>query len=284
MVIRVLSLFDGISGGRIVLDRLGVPCVYYASEIDVDAIYVAKRAYPDIIELGDVLDIDYDSLYPIDLLIAGSPCQNLSCAGDRKGLYGEKSKLFFEFLKAFRILRPKYFMLENVVMNKNNAEIISGYLDVEPLVLCASEISAIRRRRMYWTNIPFGGLKMERKTIGEVLQRKHFLNVTERYLKKRLGTLAYVKSRKQTISLYEVAYSVTTSCQDLCKSGNTNIKVGRNFYTFNVEGVEIMHEYTEGYTRGFSNTKRSSMLGNGWHLGVVKQILSGIKEMEKEDD
>jgi len=76
---NILSLFDGISGARIALDKLGIPVTnYYASEIDKFAIKVSKENYPDIIHLGDIKDIDASQLPHIDLLIGGSPCQDLS--------------------------------------------------------------------------------------------------------------------------------------------------------------------------------------------------------------
>jgi hypothetical protein len=257
--VRVLSLFDGIGGGRIIMDRLGIACEYYASEIDYDAICVAKRNYPDIIELGDVLKLDYNGLDSIDLLLAGSPCQGFSLAGRREGLRDKRSVLFFEFLRALYFLKPKYFMLENVVMSKADIDVISQYLGgIRPYKLCASRISAVRRNRLYWTNLPFSGeLVGKTKMIGEVLKRHHFVDITKRYIAKKSGTLAYIKSRKQTVTLEDVAYCITTASQAVSKSGSTNIKVGERFYTFNVEGIEILHGYKEGYTKGFSEVKRS---------------------------
>ena len=113
----VLSLFDGISCGRLALERAGIPVkVYYASEIDKYAIKVSGKNYPDIIRLGDVREIDFSRFIgKIDLIIGGSPCQDLSIAKkNRQGLEGEKSGLFWKFVEAVKTIKPKYFMLENV--------------------------------------------------------------------------------------------------------------------------------------------------------------------------
>ena len=134
---RVLRLFDGISCGRLALERAGIPVeVYYASEIDKYAIKVSEKNYPDIIRLGDVREIDFSRfISKIDLIIGGSPCQDLSIAKkNRQGLEGEKSGLFWKFVEAVKNIKPKYFMLENVAsMSKENKQIITDTLGIEPV-------------------------------------------------------------------------------------------------------------------------------------------------------
>ena len=131
---RVLSLFDGISCGRLALERAGIPVeVYYASEIDKYAIKVSEKNYPDIIRLGDVREIDFSRFIgKIDLIIGGSPCQDLSIAKkNRQGLEGEKSGLFWKFVEAVKTIKPKYFMLENVAsMSNENKQIITDTLGI----------------------------------------------------------------------------------------------------------------------------------------------------------
>lgn len=156
---KVLSLFDGISCARVALERAGIPVeAYYASEIDKYAIFISNKNYPDIIQKGSVTEINkgYDITRDIDLLIGGSPCQDLSIAKkDRKGLDGERSSLFWEYVKILREVRPKYFILENVAsMPKEAKEIITRELGVEPIMINASLVSAQNRKRLFWTNIP----------------------------------------------------------------------------------------------------------------------------------
>lgn len=153
--IRVLSLFDGISCGQIALERAGIPVeVYYASEIDKYAIQITQKNYPDTIQLGDVEKIDFTQFEgKIDLLIGGSPCTNLSIAGNRKGLDGDESRLFWEYVRAIKECKPKYFLLENVEsMSDKDKEIISQELGCYPCMINSSRVSAQNRKRYYWFN------------------------------------------------------------------------------------------------------------------------------------
>ena len=160
--LRVLSLFDGISCARVALgDRV---TTYYASEIDKHAIAISQKNYPDIVRLGDVREVRAGSRSPlgvggltdIDLLIGGSPCQDLSIAKkDRKGLDGDRSGLFWEYVRVLREVKPKWFVLENVAsMPKADKDTITRELGVEPVMLDAALVSAQSRKRLFWTNIP----------------------------------------------------------------------------------------------------------------------------------
>jgi site-specific DNA-cytosine methylase len=153
---KVLSLFDGMSCGQIALKKLGAKVDnYYASEIDKYAISIAEKNFPNTVHLGDVTKItSVPYNVKIDLLIGGSPCQGFSKSGNRLNFDDPRSKLFFEFVRILKLVKPKYFMLENVVMNKESRDIISEYLGVEPIEINSNLVSAQSRRRLYWTNIP----------------------------------------------------------------------------------------------------------------------------------
>ena len=152
---KVLSLFDGISCGRLALERAGIKVEkYYASEIDKYAIQVAQKNYPDTIQLGDCTKLNYLELLDVDLIIGGSPCQGFSFAGKQLNFDDPRSKLFFEFVRAVRTIKPKYFLLENVKMKKEFQDIISQQLGVEPIEINSALVSAQNRKRLYWTNIP----------------------------------------------------------------------------------------------------------------------------------
>ena len=152
---NVLSLFDGMSCGRIALERLGIQVDnYYASEIDKYAIQVSQANYPDIIQVGDVTELDTSTLPKIDLIMGGSPCQGFSFAGKQLAFDDPRSALFFEFVRCVKELKPKYFLLENVRMKKEYLDVISKYMGVEPIMINSALVSAQNRVRYYWTNIP----------------------------------------------------------------------------------------------------------------------------------
>ena len=167
---KVLSLFDGMSCGRIALDRLGIAVdTYYASEIDKYAIEVAQKNYPDTIHVGDVTQLNADDFQDVDLILAGSPCQGFSFAGKQLAFDDPRSALFFEFIRLLKAIKPKYFLLENVRMKKEFLEVITEQVSscypefqghdlfggrIEPILINSSLVSAQSRQRYYWTNIP----------------------------------------------------------------------------------------------------------------------------------
>lgn len=154
--LRVLSLFDGISCGQVALERAGIPVeVYYASEIDKYAIQITQKNYPNTIQLGDINNIDFTQFIgKIDLIMGGSPCQDLSIAGKRAGLQGERSGLFYKFVEAIDTIKPKYFLLENNYgMPQEAYEEMSRLMGCYPIEINSALVSAQTRKRFYWTNI-----------------------------------------------------------------------------------------------------------------------------------
>ncbi len=157
MGITVLSLFDGISCGQLALQRAGIKVDrYLASEVDKYAIKITQKNFPNTEQLGNVKNVWAKNLPKIDLLIGGSPCQDLSIAKvGRKGLDGERSGLFWHYVRLLRTCKPKYFLLENVAsMSKDNKQKITEVLGVEPIMINSALVSAQQRKRLYWTNIP----------------------------------------------------------------------------------------------------------------------------------
>ena len=167
---NVLSLFDGMSCGMMGLEVAGVKVDnYYASEIKEHAIVVSRHNYPYINHIGDVTKIKIDKGRKIDLLIGGSPCQDLTSMGkNRNGLDGSKSSLFFHYariLKELKRYNPNIkFLLENVKSMKiKDRDLITNILGVEPIFICSSLMSAQERRRLYWTNIEGVSVPVDRK-------------------------------------------------------------------------------------------------------------------------
>lgn len=157
---KVLSLFDGIACGRLAFYRAGIPVEkYYASEIDKYAIQVAQKNFPDIIQVGDVTKLNFADFKDVDIIIGGSPCQDLSIAKqNREGLHGERSRLFWDFIKALSIIKPKFFLLENVASMKNEDRdaittvLRAIYPETECIMINSALLSAQQRKRYYWTN------------------------------------------------------------------------------------------------------------------------------------
>ena len=175
---NVLSLFDGMSCGQLALQRAGIEVDnYFASEIDKYAIEVARKNFPNTIQMGDVSEIIVPNIIDqveIDLLMGGSPCQGFSFAGKQLNFSDPRSKLFFEFVRIKEELQPKYFLLENVKMKQEFQDVITKYMGVEPIEINSSLFSAQNRRRLYWTNIPVDmDIKDKGLVLKDILQTDH---------------------------------------------------------------------------------------------------------------
>lgn len=185
--INVLSLFDGISCGRVALDKAGIKVnKYYASEIDRYAQQVSEKNWPGIERMGDITkwrewSIDWKS---IDLVLAGSPCQGFSFAGKQLAFDDPRSSLFFEFVNIYnhiKALNPNVkFLLENVKMKQEFKDIISSLLGVQPIMINSALLSAQNRQRLYWANWEFGQPEDLGIVLSDVLQdddveQKYFL-------------------------------------------------------------------------------------------------------------
>lgn len=154
--LRVLSLFDGMSCGQIALNKLGLKdYTYYASEIDKYAMQITQKNFPETIQVGDVTQLKSEDFTNIDLMFAGSPCQGFSFAGKQLAFDDPRSKLFFEFVRLLKEVKPKYFLLENVRMKKEYLDVISDQVGAQPTLINSALLSAQSRQRYYWTNIPF---------------------------------------------------------------------------------------------------------------------------------
>ena len=218
---NVLSLFDGMSCGQLALNQLGVKVDnYYASEIDTYAMQITQKNFPDTIQLGDVTQVNnphtnpidsYVDLPQIDLLLGGSPCQGFSFSGKQLAFDDPRSKLFFEFVRLLKELKPKYFLLENVKMKKEYQDIITDQLGVEPIFINSALVSAQNRQRLYWTNIPNITQPDDRNILlKDILQHEVENEYTEPYVKlngKESGCVGYVGNKPaQATRIYSDDY------------------------------------------------------------------------------
>ncbi len=312
MTLTVFSAFDGAGIGLLSLKRAGIPVEkYYASEVDKYAIQVAKKNHPEIIHVGDVKQCYARNFPKIDLLIGGSPCQDLSIAkANRQGLKGARSSLFWHFVRLLRTMKPRYFLLENVAsMSKEDKTKITEIMGVEPIFINSALVSAQQRKRLYWTNIPGitqpkdkGFLLKDVLENGITNNNKSFCidetyykgTTFEHYITKkvrqliaepvRLGTLAGVGTG-QANRIYSVqGKSVCLNAGgggSGAKTGLYKIDLPDGDYTIRkltpVE-CERLQTWPDNYTEGVSNTQRYKIIGNGWTADVIVHIFSFLKE------
>jgi len=280
----VLSLFDGISCARIALDRLGYNPLYFASEIDKYAIQIALKNYPDTIQLGSVTDIDL-SLLPtqIDLLIGGSPCQDLSSAkAGRKGLDGERSGLFWEYVRIWKALKPKYFVLENVnSMPKEAKRIITEVMGVEPIMINAALVSAQNRKRLFWTNICSDILGNQNMPLPgdrgillkDILESGKF-EPENRSWRKWARSASGMKRIKAKHIAINPEKSLTLMARMYANWSGNFVDQGNGIRKLTPVECERLQSLPDNYTEGISNTQRYKCLGNAFNVEVVKHILS----------
>ena len=149
--INAVSLFDGVSCGRVAFDRAKIPLKRYAAyEIDPDAIKVSQNNWSDIERYGDVTTADFTQYRGFDILMGGSPCQGFSFAGKQLNFEDPRSKLFFEFVRALKEVQPEYFLFENTPMKKTYIDVINECLGLEPQLINSNLVSAQDRKRLYW--------------------------------------------------------------------------------------------------------------------------------------
>jgi len=298
--INVLSLFDGISCGQVALERAGIKVnKYFASEIDKHAIKVTQSNYPKTIQIGDVTQVKGADLPKIDLLIGGSPCQGFSFAGKQLNFDDPRSKLFFEFVRLIKEVKPKYWLLENVVMKQEYQDVISQHLGVEPVKLNSALTSAQNRVRLYWANFEITeptdqGIKLEdiledTEMIGPSAIRGRRLNkatILGRRLDERGKRQDYDKSVPITQCLEVRATNrdksncLTTVAKDTVL---TTMEVGRHPDAFNrklpfrnytkIERCRLMN-LPDNYCDEISDNQTVKVTGNGWEVGMVTHIFN----------
>ena len=302
---NVLSLFDGMSCGRIALDRAGIKVDnYFASEIDKYAIQVTQKNYPNTIQIGDVTKIKGVELPKIDILIGGSPCQGFSFAGRQLNFEDPRSKLFFEFVRLLKECSPKYFLLENVKMKKEYESVITQSLGVEPININSKLVSGQNRNRLYWTNIP-NVLQPEDKGIllRDVIEynvdKKYFYSekaigyldrnkINKRFAnysdKEKAGCLTAVFSKGLPYNVYvdkEKSYCLTSNYANMAC---VNYNKGQGQIVFDNNTIrrltptecERLQTVPRDYTLGVSDSQRYKMLGNGWTVDVIAHIFKNL--------
>jgi site-specific DNA-cytosine methylase len=280
--LTVLSLFDGISMGRVALERVGIPVEkYYASEIDKHAIAISEKNYQDIIRLGDVCSIKGEDLDDIDVLIGGSPCTSFSNSGTRSGFDGE-SGLFWEYVRLLKETNPKYFLLENVVMKKEWEDIITEAMGVSPIKINSRTLSAQNRPRLYWTNIPGVVTLTEDSpiTVGDILQDESEVAENLFLSEKAIAYMSRLRNGKPRWEHHTNPVNGKAACL------TANMHKGVPYGVLKRDGYpprrltpiecERLQTLDDNYTEGVSNTARYKAIGNGWTVSVIEHIFKGL--------
>lgn len=308
---RVLSLFDGISCGHLALERAGIKIDSYdAYEIEKNAIKATETNFPDVVQHGDVTKEDFTKYKDkVDIIIFGSPCQGFSSSGKLLNFNDPRSKLFFEAVRAIKECKPKYFLMENVVMKKEWQDIISSYLGVEPIEINSSLVSAQNRRRLYWTNIPNITLPEDKNiTLEDILEDIEFPNpaaIRGRRLNKativgrRLDKNGHRKDTDKTIPItqcLEVRATNTdkSNCLTTVDKDNvlTPLPIGRHpdafknnlpFRYYTTKEMCRLQTVPDDFLNMIPDSAARKALGNGWTVDVIAHIFSFLPDEYKED-
>lgn len=288
---NVLSLFDGMSCGQIALNRIGIKDYkYYASEIKNHAIKYTQYNYPDTIQIGDVTKVHYKDgiLYTengeykvgkIDLLLGGSPCQDFSILKvNGKGLEGDKSKLFYEYLRILKEVNPKFFLLENVKMKTESKKQLDEYLGTEGKLINSNLVSYQNRPRFYWSNISFNIPSDKRINFQNFKETenldKYMLNKTpSRTRMWNNGNGRNNRSGCANVTNSEKIYCITRK-QDRCP--NAGLVAYKDFCRYLTrKELEQGQTVPVGYTDCVSYNQAQDLLGDGWTVDVIAHILRG---------
>lgn len=269
----ILSLFDGISAGRVALEKASLPIdKYYASEIDKYCLQISQKNYPDIIQLGDIKNWRDWNIEKPDLIMGGSPCQGFSFAGKQLAFNDKRSVLFFEFINILKHYKPKYFLLENVPMKKEFLEIISNEIGVQPILINSALVSAQQRKRYYWTNIENITQPNDKRICLKDVIENGFVDrdksycLDASYYKGTNLNIYFNKSRRQAV------FNKPIRIGDFGKK----CEYQKSYRKLTPLECERLQTFPDNYTEGVSNTQRYKMLGNSWTVDVITHILKFI--------
>ena len=292
MGINILSCFDGMSCGRIALERAGIEVDnYFSSEIDPYAIKISNKNYPqdEVNRLGNILEVRASDLPKIDLLIGGSPCQGFSFAGKQLNFDDERSKLFFEYVRLLKEVKPKYFLLENVKMKKEYLDIISSYLGVEPLFINSAVVSAQNRQRFYWCNwevtlLPDNDVRVEYiiEDMPEGASEVRCGAYRGRYLVNGVRQDGKMLTAGLTTQRLEVRKDFKTNCLTTVQKDNVlvfsdaNNIISTRYLT--VTECARLQGFPDDWCNVISKSQTLKAYGNSWTIDVIAHLFKNMIE------
>ncbi|XP_015204065.1 DNA (cytosine-5)-methyltransferase 3A isoform X2 [Lepisosteus oculatus] len=279
--IRVLSLFDGIATGLLVLKDLGIQVErYIASEVCEDSITVGiVRHQGRIMYVGDVRNVTRKHIQewgPFDLVIGGSPCNDLSIVNPaRKGLYEGTGRLFFEFYRLLHEARPKegddrpfFWLFENVVaMGVSDKRDISRFLECNPVMIDAKEVSAAHRARYFWGNLPGMNRLVRERPLAAMTNDKLDLQ----------DCLEHGRTAK-----FSKVRTITTRSNSIKQGKDQHFPVYMNekediLWCTEMERVfGFPVHYTD--VSNMSRLARQRLLGRSWSVPVIRHLFAPLKE------
>lgn len=288
--IKVLGLFDGIGTGMLVLNELGIEvATYVGSEIDQDAIRVSRRHHINILHVGAVEEITSKHIQewgPFDLVIGGSPCNDLSMANPaRRGIFEGSGRLFFDFYRLLQLARPAasekrpfFWLFENVVsMRAVDKSTISRFLECNPSVVDAKDVSPAHRPRYFWGNLP----GMTRGIVpwpGDVLSLQECVepNCDRRARFEKLRTITTktnsIRQTKENIYPVSVLHHGT--------DGMVESEEGDTLWCTEMERIfGFPSHYTDVGNMG--RVARQRLLGRAWSTPVIRHLLAPLRDYFK---
>jgi DNA (cytosine-5)-methyltransferase 3A len=286
------------SCGQIALQRAGISVdKYFASEIKPSAIKVSKHNHPGTIHIGDVTKVSYRDgvLYSelgewdvkIDIVIGGSPCQDFSPLKwinweGGEGLEGEKSKLFYEYLRILKEVNPEYFLLENVRMKKDSEKDLNDFMGVEGVHINSNLVSFQSRPRIYWTNIPGITVPDDRNINFQDFKSKDYeyckqFKVKRTPSRERMwnnGEGRNTRSSCANVTNSDKVYCITRK-QDRCP--NSGLIEFEDFCRYLTrEEIEMAQTLPVGYTDILTYSQMQDVCGDGWTVDVIAHIFKGL--------
>lgn len=287
MINKVLSLFDGISGVQVSLNKLNInPPVYLSSEINQKAIQITQKNFPNTVQLGDInsLKIDYRD---IDLLVFGSPCVDLSIGKkNRQSLKGKSSGLFYKAVEILNFVKPRFFLMENVAsMTQESKDEISRLLGVSPVSINSRDFTFQNRERLYWcnwiippiTNPKMGGFKdlLLTADLNSLLLSEKGIAYMNRPVKdgRTHWEFGHHSETDKKYSSCVVSNFKKGVPYNVLVDKRNERNVIRKFHPIEVERLQ---GFPDDFTEGVSWTHRYECLGNAFNVDTLIHILRGI--------
>ena len=289
---NVLSLFNGMSFGKMALESLDIKVTnYYSSEIDKYANQATQTLFPDTIQLGDVTrwrewDIEWGS---IDLVTGGFPCQAWSMAGKQLGDKDERGMLFWtmlDIMKHIQSVNPKVnFMIENVKMKKEFEEYITTHTEnalgkVYKILINSALVSAQNRNRYYWTSFKVKQPEDKGILLKDIIEHTgDYTIMLDKFVKRQEGLKCLrddLNGKAVNLSAMEYVKNGRQGDYIKCLSEKGKYRKLTPRECLRLQTVPEHHIDTL-LNDGISNTQLYKMCGNGWTMDVIAHIFKGLK-------